>query len=114
MALHSLGKITVVTAGTPIQTTTNVNNGVSTFRQAAHSFMVEVLAANTGKVYVGIQTMNRTTLAGVFAVLAAPTTNILPTFTATVSFSAASFNMADIWLDVDNSGEGALVSIVIA
>ena len=107
--LRSLGKVTT-TAGTPIRLTTN--ESVPGTRYAAHSFLVEALSSNTGAIYVGTSTMNRTTLAGVFAVIPPPTANNFPSFTATVSYSANHFNLAEIYLDVATSAEGALVSCV--
>lgn len=106
MANISLGKVTVASAGTPQQV-------ISTQTQA-HSYLVQALSTNTGKVYIGSKTMVKSTLVGVFAVLAAPTTNLLPSFASAVSYSSSHFDLQNVYLDVDNSGEGALVSIVQA
>ena len=70
--------------------------------------------SNTGKVYVGALGMNTSTLAGVYAVLAIPSTTSLPAFSATITFAPGSFNLNEIYLDVDVSAEGALVSYVRA
>jgi hypothetical protein len=57
---------------------------------------------------------HRTTLSGVFAVIPAPSANVLPSFSATVTYAPAAFNLSDVWMDVDTGGEGALVSCVRA
>lgn len=111
MAQHSLGKVTA-TAGTPVRLTTNESD--PTARYGAHSYLVEALSTNTGAVYIGSASLNRTTLAGVYAILPPPTTNSYPNFSATVTYAAAAFNLAEIYIDVDVSNEGALVSNIVA
>ena len=111
MALRSLGKVTT-NAGTLVRLTNNESD--PTLRYVAHSFLVEVLSTNTGKIYVGSSTMNRTTLAGVYAILPPPTANIFSSFTATVTQAAGAFSLAEVWLDVDTNSEGCLVSAVKA
>ena len=109
--LRSLGKVTA-TAGTPVRLT--MNESTPTTRYPAHSFLVEALSTNTGDVYVGTSTMNRTTLAGVYAIIPPPTANLYLSFTATVSYAPAAFNLNEVYLDVETTGEGALVSCVRA
>lgn len=102
----SLGKITVSSAGTPVQAT-----GTST---PVHSYLVQALSTNTGKIYIGNSTMSKTTLVGVFAVLAPPSTNLIPSFASAVSTIAARFDLSQVWVDADNSGEGVLISGVLS
>lgn len=111
MALHGLGKITA-TPGTPVRLTSNQSTPAA--RYPVHSFLCEAVSSNTGNVYIGGPSLNRATLADVFCVLPIPTTNLLPSFSATVSYAAAAFNLADIYLDTDVAGEGVLVSAVRA
>lgn len=112
MALQSLGKVTITSAGTPKRCTDNQSD--KTARVPAHSFLIEAITGNGGSVYIGSSTMNTTTLDGVYAILPPPTANIFPSFTSVVTYAPAAFNMADIWLDVSNSGDSVLVSIVRA
>src|SRR5262245_54553520 len=112
MALHSLGSVVIATPGTPARVTNN--QSVPTHRLPAHSFLIEALSTNVGKVYIGTSNMNKTTLLGVCAILAIPTTNILPSFSATVAFSASAFNLADYFIDTDNTNDGALISYIVA
>jgi hypothetical protein len=102
MAVKSLGKITVTTGGTPVQ--------VSTTRVGANSIMFQQIPGNTGKMYIGDSTLVKATLVGVHAVLPIPTTNILPSYTATIVEAPAGLNAAEFWVDAEVNGEGVLVS----
>jgi hypothetical protein len=108
MALKSLGKVVVTTGGTEVRST--LNEPDQTARVGAQSFFVQQVTGNTGKIFVGSVGLDRITLAGVYAVLPAPTAGVLPSFSATVTESPAGFNMADIYIDADTNGESALVS----
>jgi hypothetical protein len=110
MALRSLGKITVAAAGTPVRVTANLTT--PTERLAAHSFIVEQVPGNTGKLFIGGPGMNKTTLAGVYAILPIPTVNSLPSFSSVITNAPAGFNMAELFIDADVNGESALVSII--
>lgn len=108
----SLGKVTVANAGVPVRLTNNQGDPTVLFR--AHSYLVEVLSTNTGKVYIGAQNLDRTTLVGVYAILAPPTTNIYPTFSSTISYAPNPLNVASVWIDVDVNGEGVIASVIQA
>lgn len=111
MSVRSLGKIAVTAAGTPEAATKNETN--PTRRLICHSFLAEALPTNTGKVYVGrLGQLNKTTLAGVYAILPIPTTNVLPSFSVTLNTAYDSFDMSQVGIDADVNGEGVLVSIV--
>lgn len=111
MALRSLGRVVVASAGTPVQIT--ANEPVPADRVAAHSISVQAWHANTGRLYVGDRsTMNRVTGEGVLMVLAIPTANALAQFTATLVNAPVGFSATGIWLDVDVNGESGLVSIL--
>ena len=101
MPVQSLGKITVTTAGTPVQiNSTNI---------PCQAISIQALSSNAGKVYVGLSGMSKTTLIGNLAVLAVPSGAIIPSFSASVD-SANGLNVSQYWIDVDNSGEGVLVA----
>ena len=110
MSLFSLGKITT-TAGTPVPlsaslTSINVN-----------AIYFQALSTNTHFAYVGTKTMVRATLAGVFRQIPAPTaatgaTIALPDWNLNSSVFTAPFDLTQIYIDVDTTGEGLLVSYV--
>lgn len=97
MALRSFGKITVTTAGTPVQ--------VSSTRAGVQSITVFALAGNSGtNIYIGNSAMNKSTLAGVYAIVAKG--NNMP---IEIPMAPAGLNAADIYLDADTSNDAALV-----
>lgn len=116
-ALFSLGKITVPAAGTPVNVPVPVLPGAGPAvppLSTVHAFVVEVLAGNTGKIYIGVAGMNKTTLVGVIVVLPVPTANLIPTFSVSLTAAANALSLSDLWIDADTNGEGVLISGVIA
>ncbi len=110
---RSLGKVIVTTAGTPVRAT--LNETVPTERYGAHAMLFQQVPGNTGKLYImDRQTGNASTGAGVLAVLAIPTVNLLPSASATITYAAAGFNAADFWIDAEVSGQGCQVSAIQA
>ncbi len=108
--IHSLGRVTT-TAGALVRLT---NAAVTpTQRQPAHSFLVQTIESNTGRVFL-YDRAGGTKAMGVLAVLAIPTANSIPAFNATVSSTVASFDLSNIWIDVEVGGEGVYVSFVQA
>ena len=108
--LFSLGKVTVPIPGTPVALTvpTTINP------PSVHAILIEVLATNTGKIYIGLAGLNKTTLAGVLIVLAVPTANSLPTFSIAVTQAANALSLPQLRFDVDNANDGVLVSGIVA
>lgn len=112
MAERSLGKITT-TAGSSLRFTNNESS--PTANLGAHSYLVQALSTNTGKVYIGTSSpVDRTNLTNVIAVLPPPTANIFPSFSATITYAPAGFNLAERYIDVETSGEGVLISYIEA
>lgn len=68
----SLGKL-APTSGTAIRITTNVNGAYGNTQTAedlyCNSLEIKAALANTGQVFIGSSTMNKTTLVGVIKVL---------------------------------------------
>jgi hypothetical protein len=114
MALKSYGIVTVTTATSIVRCT--INETTPSARVGVQSFMVQALPANAGLVYVGTANMVVSSGVGVLAVLPKPTSTTTGPF-ASVSFSIvnapAGLNLADIYLDVSNGGDGAFVSATV-
>lgn len=119
MALLSLGKVTCPAAATPVRAT--VNRTDPTARVGVQGFMVQALPANTGKVYVflgGAQFTgdHRTSLTGALFEVPAPssaTTGPFPTGSIGLQAEAAGINMADIFIQTDVNGDGAIICATI-
>lgn len=119
-SFFATGKVVVVTSGTPVQVPSTLllpassgtigAGGLST----VHAFVVQTLAGNTGKIYVGLAGMVKATLAGVLVVLPVPTANLIPTFSVSLTEAANALSLTDLWFDADNSGEGVTISGVVA
>jgi hypothetical protein len=113
---HSLGKVTVAAAGTPVIATTNETDPTKRF--ACQTVFFQQLESNTGKLYICDRaTANKTTLVGVLAVIPAPTVTgqvatVLPWAQVSVPSAPAALNAAEFWIDADVSSESALVSAV--
>lgn len=106
MALRSFGKVVVTTAGTPVRCTLNETD--PTARVGVQTLRVTALAGNSGtNIYVGNASMNKSTLAGVYAI-------VPKTLTAGVEFeiylAPAGINVNEVYLDADTNGDAALVS----
>lgn len=107
------GRIDVAVAGTPARLTKNQAD--PTLRYPCHAFIVEALPTNSGKIYVmrGNNAFVGATYANVAAVIAPPTTNIIPSFQAGFSASANPFNLADYYIDAQTNGEGVIVTALV-
>ena len=109
--IRAYAKITVPIPGTPVRVT--VSEADPTASQGCHGVLIQVLKTNTGAVYVGSATMNKTLLTGLFAQLAIPTVNQIPTFSAALTLSPGGIQLRDLYIDADVATEGAIVSILV-
>ena len=103
MGLKVIGKVVVASAGTPQK--------LNPTAVSAQGILVQALSANTGKIFVGDSTLNKTTLVGCYAVLAVPTANVIPSFSATQQ-SPGGLDPSLIFIDADNTNDGVLVSVL--
>lgn len=107
----ALGKLTLTAAGTPQRLTVPLEKMNP---PSCHAVFIEVLPTNTAKIYVGLAGLAKATLVQVLAILPVPTVNLLPTFTIAVTVAGNAINVGDLWIDADVSGEGVLVSALVA
>lgn len=110
--LIPVSSIAVPIPGTLVRVTTGQENPQEKF--ACHGALIQAFWSNTGRVYIGRSTMNKATKTDIIAVLAIPTDNTIPSFTAALTLSPNAINLSDLYLDVDVAGEGAIVSVLIA
>ncbi len=116
-SFFATGKVAVTTPGTPVNLPVPTSVAGSLGAQGfttVHAFVVQALAGNTGKVYIGLAGMVKSTLVGVLVVLPVPTANLIPTFSVSLTEAANALSLSDIWIDADNGGEGVTVSGVVA
>jgi hypothetical protein len=107
---HSAGKITVTTAGVPVQ--------VSATRTAAQTIVFQQLEANTGKIWICDRANAvKATGVGILATIPAPTLSggvatSLPYAAVTIPNSPGGLNLSEFWIDTDNDSESCIVSYV--
>lgn len=109
--IGALGPLTVPTPGTPVSVSTLLP---ANKHQPCHGILFQALPTNTGKVYVGNRTLDSSTLVGCYAILAIPTTNQLPTFSAALTIAPNGLDAAQtFFVDADNADDGVLVTILV-
>ena len=109
--IQAIGKLTVATPGTPVRATVNNANPAETVR--IHGFLFQAPRSNVGIVYIGKEDMDRTTLVGVLGMLAIPTDNSLPSFSAALTISPNGLMQEELYVDADEAGDGAILTILV-
>ena len=104
--LQTLGKVTVPSAGTPVQLSTKTLNANSAYFQA--------LSGNTGKMYVGLAGMIKTTLVNVLHVIVPPPASPLTLDSwDVVGITIGPIDFSQLWIDADTSTQGLLISYLV-
>jgi hypothetical protein len=110
--IQILGKLIVPTPGTPVRATSMLSPEEAP-RFTCHGVLFQAMASNTGKVYIGKDSMNKSTLADCAAVLAIPTANIIPGFGISHYLAPAAVDISELWIDADQANEGVLITVLI-
>ncbi len=108
--IGAVGKVPVTVPGTPVPAYGTLS--AREYNQGVHGVMFQALPANVGLVYIGASNMNKSTLVGVYAVLAIPTTNSKPSFSVAQTISPNGLSLKEFFIDADQAGEGALVTFL--
>lgn len=114
--IRPVGKITVPVAGT-IRSVYDLAQPLDpdTFKfKAFQAVLLQALPTNTGKVYIGNASMVKATYVGVSGVLVIPSSSNIPSWGASHPLSPAGVDLTALYLDVDVSGEGVLLSVLIS
>lgn len=111
--IQSYGKVTVAASGSPVQASSNgANIGDQTYTQC-NAVLIEAWPTNTGKIYIGnTESMDASTGDGVVGILAKPSSGFIPSFSATVSYAPGGIDVAQFWVDAENSGDSVVISAV--
>ncbi len=114
MALRSLGRITIVTSGTPVRATFNETD--PTARYPVHIMLFQRnVVSETGLVYILENEDGDATGTGVVHILSAPIIDRpLPLFKIGISYASVGLNLQNYYIDADNDGEGCIVSALRA
>lgn len=121
-----VGKVTVPASGTPVRLTDtaeykaalaaaglNPSGGAPVFK-TAQAVYFQAWKANTGQAYIGTSAMVRATGVGVAQVLVIPSATAVPSWGIAQQTTGEGVTLSDIFLDVDVSAEGVLVSLLIS
>lgn len=117
--LQILGKVSVPVPGSPVRVSTSVPledphglvNDPTAFK--CHAVLFQAWHENQGKVYIGRSTMNKANGDNCAAVLAIPSEGSIPVFSVSLTLSPAGVELSDLYMDADQAGEGALVSLLV-
>ncbi len=109
--IQSFSKVTVTSAGTPKQC--SVNTPTPGPFTTCNGILIQAWPTNVGAIYIGLSTMNKSTGKDLVGILATPTANFIPSFSATIPY-ATSIDVSQFWVDADNSGDGVIISSVAA
>jgi hypothetical protein len=105
MAVKSLGKVVVASAGTPVRATKNEGDPAARF--SVQSISVQALVGNSGtNIYVGSASLNKSTLAGCYIVIPKGSQ-------AAISIDLAPEGLLanEIYIDADTTNDAALISV---
>lgn len=109
--IRAYAKITVTVAGTPERVTKNETDPAA--GQGCHGVLIQALKGNTGVVYIGNSGMSKGNQTGLLGMLAIPTSNTIPSWSAALTLAPAAIQLRDLYIDADVSGEGVIVSILV-
>ncbi len=107
MAIRSLGKVTVTSAGTPVRAT--VGQTTPSARVACQTIKIYATLGNSGaNIYVGTASdFSKSTFANMVLAIPKGTTQEI-----TIQQAPAGLNAADLWIDADTTNDTCLVTIV--
>jgi hypothetical protein len=104
MNINCKGHFTVATPGTPAALSTDP-------AAVASKLFFQAIPGSTGKTYVGIPAMNKTTLNGVVRILSPDSSGgFSETFEIESQDGENSIRLSDYAIDADTAGEGLLVT----
>ncbi len=117
--LVAIGRVNVPSAGSPVSILSRLSTAhlrkinATTQLAPAHGIQLQTYYSNGGKIWIGDQDLNKSTQDGVGHILAPPSTNFYPSWSAALTVSPNALSLAGVYLDVDNSNEGALLFLLV-
>lgn len=104
--------LNIAAPGTPVRCTSTQSNPGDPF--ACHGVSVQTWKGNTGRVYIGTVGMNKATGENVLAVLAIPTDNTIPSWSAALTLAPNAINLSMLYVDADVADSKVLVGVLVA
>jgi hypothetical protein len=105
----SLGKVVVTTPGQPVRATINLPDPAEPLY--VHAYATQRLKTNVGNVYISLSpTDDRIPLRYILAIL----DQSQPSFSAGITVELNGTNMAEVYIDADNAGDGVIIPVLVA
>ena len=98
------GLVTVDNSGTKVRATKNQADPTADY--PVHSYRIVAKETNTGQIFIGDSTLDKSTGAGIMAVLPKPTVSNIPQLKGTASYE----KLNELWIDAEKDGDGVYVS----
>ena len=109
MGLVSLGKITVASAGTPVQFSSTVLN--------CNAVYISTITGQSGQqMYIGVKSFVKATLVGVLKILQKPiasTPVYLDNWVVQSNVAAGPIDLSTLYVDADTTNDAVLVSYLV-
>lgn len=109
--IRAYATITVPVPGTPRRVTLGESDPAAV--NGCHGILIQALPGNTGVIYIGSAQLNKTAKTGVYAFLAIPTANVIPSFSAALTLAPGAMQLRDFYIDADVATDGVVVSILV-
>lgn len=105
MAVKSLGKVVVTSAGTPVRATANQSDPTARF--ACQSLSVQALSGNSGtNIYVGSASLNKSTLVGVYLIIPKGSQGSF-----SIDLAPEGIMANEVYIDADTTNDAALIAV---
>ena len=116
--LVAIGKLSVPDSTTPVSIYSRLSSAQLRKIAAAaglapvHGVQLQTYFTNTGKIWIGDADMNKGTGAGIGHILAPPSTNFYPSWSAALTIGANGLSLSDIYLSVDSVSDTVLLYVL--
>lgn len=104
--------VTVPVPGTPVQLVVGTSYAGSR-PTLIHGILIQALPDNTGRIYIGPSTVVGASRSNVRAILAIPTDQFIPSYSASLTLAPNAMNLNDFYIDADDADDGVIVSFLI-
>lgn len=117
--LAAIGKLSVPDATTPVSVLSRLSPQqlqkiqATTQLAPAHGVQLQGYFSNTGKIWIGDRDMNKATGNGVGHLLAPPSTNFYPSWSAALTIAPNALTLADIYISVDTAADTVLLFLLV-
>ncbi len=116
----AIGKVAVPVAGTPVSILSRLSTAhlrkINATTQLAPAFGIALQTwyLNSGKIWIGDSDLSKSTQDGLAHVLLAPSATFAGSWSMALPVAQNALSLAGVYLDADNAGEFALLSLLVS